>query len=481
MTTDIASVRESVTIVLRWRGSFGDEVRPDDRRDGNAHNPPVVYSSDRLNPSRPVNQGTGMKPLVFVALLALAFAAPDAPETVAWRNGSWFDGTGFRQVEVYSEGGRLTLRTPPSITRSVDLGGRFITGAFGEAHNHNIPSGDVAQTIRTYLDQGIFYVMIQTNVPGAPAALRDRINRPDSVDVIFANGSFTAPGGHPTALVRRNIANGGMTTEDLDGGFLHPVPTTDDIDRVWWTRIKKQRPDFIKLTLVYSEDRVAKVPVPAASDRYGLDPGLARHLVKKAHDDGLRASAHVESAYDFDVAIAAGADLVAHIPGFWPDGERIKARGAGIYRISEEAARRAGRQGTIVMTTVGEVLRMNLQADARAQVVDVLRWNFDLLKRHGVRLAIGSDQFRSTSVPEAVSIAREGLMTNAEVVHALSVVTPAAIFPGRAPFGFAEGAPANFIALEANPLEDINALSRVVIRVKDGRELRVVSEPTAIR
>jgi len=415
-----------------------------------------------------------MKPTGMFVLFAFALAAAAAqePESVAWRNGAWFDGTGFRRVDVYSIGDRLTLENPSKVDRTVDLTGRFLMGAFGEAHNHNIPSGDTKRTIRTYLEQGIFYVMIQTNVPEAPAKLKGLINRPDSVDVLFANGSFTAPGGHPAALVRRNIANGGMTNEDLDGGFLQPLRSREDIDRVWSTRIKKQRPDFIKLTLVYSEDRVAGLPRPD-SDRHGLDPSLTSYLVGKAHGDRLRVSAHVESAYDFDVAVAARADLIAHLPGFWPDADRIKAKGPGIYRISEDAARRAARQGTVVITTVGEVLRKNATADAQGQVVDVLRWNFDVLKRHGVRIAIGSDQFRSTSVPEALAIAQAGLMTSAEVLQSLSVTTPTAIFPRRAPFGLAEGAPASFIAFERDPLEDLESITRVSLRVKGGRELQL--------
>lgn len=412
-----------------------------------------------------------MKPALLVALVLALSAAPDPPQTVEWRNGAWFDGTTFQNVSVYSREGRLALKKPARVDRSVDLGGRFITGGFAEAHNHNIPSPDTAKTIQTYLDQGIFYVMIQTNVPGAPAKYGALINRPDSVDVAFANGSFTAPGGHPTALVKRNIANGGMTAEDLDGGFLQPVSTPDDIDRVWWTRIKKQHPDFIKVTLVYSEDRVAGVPRPAASDRHGLDPSLARDLVTKAHGDGLRVSAHVESAYDFDVAVTAGADLIAHMPGFWPDGARIKARGVDIYRISEDSARRAGEQRAIVITTLGELLRMGLDANARAQILDVIRANVAILKKHRVRIAIGSDQFRSTSIPEALALAGNGLMTSADVLNALSVVTPAAIFPGRAPFGLAEGAPASFVGFDEDPLRNIDAITRVRLRVKDGREL----------
>jgi hypothetical protein len=375
-------------------------------------------------------------------------------------------------VDVFSIGDRLSLKRRPKVDRTVDVTGKFLMGAFGEAHNHNIPGVDAEQTTRMYLDPGIFYVMIQTNVPAAPAKLKGVINRPESVDVLFANGSFTAPGGHPSALVRRNIANGGMTNDDLDGGFIQPVRSRADIDRVWSTRIAQQRPDFIKLTLVYSEDRVAGLPRPN-SDRHGLDPSLTSYLVGKAHGDRLRVSAHVESAYDFDVAVAARVDLIAHLPGFWPDADRIKAKGPGIYRISEDAARRAARQGTVVITTVGDVLRTNATPDARGQVVDVLRWNFDVLKRHGVKIAIGSDQFRSTSVPEALTIAQAGLMTSAEVLQSLSVTTPAAIFPQRAPFGLAEGAPASFIAFDRNPLEDLESITRVSLRVKGGRELNL--------
>jgi imidazolonepropionase-like amidohydrolase len=105
---------------------------------------------------------------------------------------------------------------------------------------------------------------------------------------------------------------------------------------------------------------------------------------------------------------------------------------------------------------------------------DVLRWNFDVLKRHGVPIAIGSDQTRSSSVPEALMIAQNGLMTSAEVLQSLSVTTPAAIFPQRVPFGLAEGAPASFIAFDRNPLEDLESITRISLRVKGGRELRIV-------
>jgi imidazolonepropionase-like amidohydrolase len=139
-----------------------------------------------------------------------------------------------------------------------------------------------------------------------------------------------------------------------------------------------------------------------------VDPSLTSYLVGKAHGDRLRVSAHVESAYDFEVAVAAQADLIAHLPGFWPDADRIKAKGPRIYRISEDAVRRAARQGTVVITTVGDVLRTNATPDARGQIVDVLRWNFDLLKRHGVKIAIGSDQYDRHRSPKHWRSHRQG-------------------------------------------------------------------------
>ena len=56
------------------------------------------------------------------ATLALAAAAAQGPRTVAWRNGAWFDGAGFRRLDVYSVGSRLSLKPPSKI--SPELGTR---------------------------------------------------------------------------------------------------------------------------------------------------------------------------------------------------------------------------------------------------------------------------------------------------------------------------------------------------------------------
>jgi imidazolonepropionase-like amidohydrolase len=274
--------------------------------------------------------------------------------------------------------------------------------------------------------------------------------------------------------VKRNIAGGGMQEIDLHDGFILAAASPADVERLWRDSVRRQHPDFIKLILVYSEDRVAGVPRPTDTDRHGLDPALVPDIVNKAHADGLRVSAHVESAFDFDVAVKAGADVIAHFPGFWPAEERIKAKGWGIYEISDEIAAEAGRRHVTVVTTIGESLRLMETpqgAALRDPLLKVYRQNFERLRRHGVRLAIGSDQFRSTSVPEALDIHKAGLLSSAELLRALSVDAAATIFPARAPFGLAEGAPADFLVFAADPLADFTAIRRISRRVKAGETL----------
>jgi len=99
------------------------------------------------------------------------------------------------------------------------------------------------------------------------------------------------------------------------------------------------------------------------------------------------------------------------------------------------------------------------------------RRNFAILAKYGVRIAIGSDQFRSTSIPEALAIHKAGLMTPASLLRALSSDTADTILPERSPFNLAEGSPADFLVFDADPIADFTAIQRIRLRVKDGQEL----------
>ena len=307
-------------------------------------------------------------------------------------------------------GSRLTLKRPATIGRTVDLSGRHLVPAFGEAHNHNIP--------------GTRRAGHHPPLPRTGHLLRDDPGQ-------FAGGARRDP--------RRCVNHAALRPRGVCEWHLHragrtshcarraehrarryerrPIATaassipchrpTTSIAR-WWTAVAPQHPDFIKLVLAYR-----RTASPASHVRHrigtGSIPRSCRIWCKLAHRHHLRVSAHVESAYDFEVAVKAGVDVIAHLPGFWPDPGAIAAKGTGIYTISE--ARRASRRSVTSPSLRRLASRCTVSplrppaTDAgppracrpQAAVARDLPPQSRRAGRNGVRIAIGSDQFRSTS------------------------------------------------------------------------------------
>ena len=420
------------------------------------------------------------------ALVGLALG-PEAggrqPSSKAYEfiNGRWFDGRQFRDGRFYSHGGVLTTKRPARVERVFDLAGKYVVPPFGEAHNHNLDwSSDeqFARVKRMYLEGGVFYVKNPTNLPRAAAPLVGKVNIPTSVDVIFAHGGLTASGGHPLGLVRRNIERGGMTEADADGGFCWIIDTVADLDRKW-PRIMAGKPDFIKTTLVYSEEFEKRRRDEKYFSWRGLDPALLPEIVRRAHRDGLRVSTHVESATDFHHALVAGADEINHTPGFRPEGNDFaNYRELARYEIAESDARLAARRRVVVVTTMGTSINLSFDEkvtspELRAAVREMLARNLRLLHRHGVPIAIGSDSFRQTSVPEALSLHRLRVFDNLTLLKMWCETTAAAIFPKRKIGHLKPGYEASFLVLGGDPLQDFTNVQKIETRIKQGEPLSV--------
>lgn len=400
---------------------------------------------------------------------------------LALTGGHWFDGQTFRdhttaKHTVYSASGYFTSKKPTRIDAVIDLKNWFVVPPFGEAHNHNADFSDEEQWARIkgmYLRDGIFYVKNPTNLPRAAAPLAGRINIPTSIDVVFSHGGLTATDGHPLGLVKRNIERGGMLPEDADGGFCWIIDTVDDLDRKW-PRILAGKPDFIKTTLVYSEEFEKRRDDKKYFTWKGLNPALLPEIVRRAHRAGLRVSTHVESATDFHYAVVAGADEINHLPGFRPENNDIVHGYDNLlrYRISEADARLAGQRKIIVVTTSGTTIDFSFKEGAdpkKAEAVrEMLTHNLQILKRHGVRIAIGSDSFRQTSQPEALNLKRLGAFDNLTLLKMWVESTAWTIFPRRKLGHLKDGYEASLLALSGNPLEDFANIQRIELRVKQG-------------
>jgi hypothetical protein len=410
---------------------------------------------------------------LLLALLAAGLAYAQQP-TVAWENGHWFTGRNFERRTMYTAAG-LFIPRPAHIDSVIDLAGGYIVPPFGEAHNHNIEWSERADSvIGGYLRAGVFYVENPDSLPASRQRLGDRINRPGTLDVTFANGGLTGPGGHPAEIADRNIARGLWAPSDGEGAFYFSVANRPGVESAFRTLIAS-RPDFVKAYLLYSEYYSAGLRDPATAGWRGLDPNLMPLVVLKAHKAGLRVAVHVETAADFHVAAAAGVDQIAHIPGFrgdpqseLPDPQR--------YRISPADVRLAAQKGIVVVTTLAGLPQY---ADEKGnatlrRTADALNTaNLALLRQSGVSIAIGSDEYSDTSVREAVYLNELRVFDSAELLRIWTQTTPRAIFPGRRIGTLAPGYEASFLSLSGDPLADFSNIKRIRLRVKQGREIPI--------
>ena len=413
------------------------------------------------------------RPTIILATLLLAGfipgQSPDAVKggTYEFTNGRWFDGRGFTPGRFYSSGGILSSRRPARVDTVIDLKGRYVVPPFGEAHNHNVEhSPRIDDVIRRYLRDGVFYVKNPNSLPRTTRPLTGKVNIPGSIDVAFAMGGLTASGGHPIGVVERNIGRGTHTRADGEGAFYFTIDDLAGLDRKW-EAIRAGKPDFIKTYLLYSEEYAKRKDDPAYFAQRGLDPALLPEIVRRAHRAGLRVSTHIESAADFRHAVAAGVDEINHMPGFRGDPRLEDSR----YEITEEDARLATERGIVVVTTLGAI--RELRGPLRQRGDALYSRNLRLLQRHQVRIAIGSDDYEQTSLPEALYLHGLKVFDNLTLLKMWCETTAEAIFPGRRVGRLQDGYEASFLVLGGDPIQDFAHVQRIELRVKQGEVLPI--------
>jgi len=387
-------------------------------------------------------------------------------------NGQWFDGQTFQPKTFYSVDGVLTKKKPSKIDETIDLSGEFVVPPFAEAHNHNLGSAMffnrefIRRMIQRYLAAGVFYVKIPGNpLENAAILRREFVNRPDSVDVSFANRVLTSRDGHPIGMTLHAFKEAGLavpTVAELEGKAFFIIESEADL-LAKWEPIIASKPDFIKTILCHSQSFAKRRKTPSLFGYNGLDPQLLRRIVKQADTAGLRVSTHVYSAADFAAAVRAGVDEINHLPGI----KLEQGTNEADYLIKPEDARRAAKQGIVVVTTVN-IATLFAKAEALAKVQSVQRKNLRLLKQNGVRLAVGSDNYTTTSVEEALYLKSLNVFDNSELLRMWCMTAAQTIFPHRKIGHLREGYEASFIALRGNPLENFERVRDIHLRFKQG-------------
>jgi hypothetical protein len=412
--------------------------------------------------------------IILLNFIQCAIAQPQISKSYWFKNGKWFDGKMFVAKDIFVKNGFFQSTKPVVVDSIIDLQNKYVIPPFSEAHTHNLEGigSSPQQLIDSYLQDGVFYVKNPNNVYYFTKNLFGKINIPTSLDASFANGGLTANEGHPMTMFEDKIRPHveAMTGKTERGWFHGKAYYTIDSEKDLkdkWPMILTDKPDFIKTYLANSEDYDKQSPPSKYKLRTGLNPTLLPTIIAKAHKAGLKVAVHVETAFDFRTAIKAGVDEVAHMPGFYLFDSAVSKR----YILTDADAKLAKAKNVFVVTTL---MTKTLVEDKSLLpiVVENQKKNLILLKKYGVKLAIGSDH--SNSPLEEIKAIRElNVFTNLELLKLWCENSAQYIFPARKIGHLKPGYEASFLVLDDNPLVDWNNTKNITIRFKQGVFIKV--------
>jgi hypothetical protein len=395
---------------------------------------------------------------------AAAQRGPSA--AIEYANGRWWNGDAFVRGDRFVKGGVFVSSHAGRPAKIEDLHGAYVVPPYADAHNH-MP-GTAMDVSNRAMAAGIFYLMNPNNLASEAPAVREGLKGPGKVDAVFAMGAVTAPGGHPERIWQDFIGPRvfpNIKPADFLGDAYHYVTGPAEIGPVL-DRLQAQGAEFVKIMVLYSEEFARRRDDPAYRGLKGLDPSLVPALVQAAHRRGLRVAAHIETAQDFRVIVAAGVDESAHMPGYAADPDKLAP-----FTITEADARAAARARIVLVATASLAKGYNQDSAKLARVQAMQRANLSKLKRAGVPLLIGTDENPDDAPREAAYLVDLGIFTRAEALDALTRTTPQWIFPGRRIGRLKSGYEASFLVLGGDPTADFREITDIRRRIKQGADV----------
>lgn len=394
-----------------------------------------------------------------------------APLALELRDAQWFDGEGFRRGTLYVVDGKFTAEKPKRVNRRMELRAQFLIPPLAEAHNYNLQNGwGVDRYAQRYLQDGVFYAAMLCADPSGVDPIRSRLAGPEAPDVLFVTACITSSDGQPLGALMAAAASSAPgaaapKVQDFADKTVLVMDTPEQVEQKW-AQIAPRHTDWIKVVLSH-HDRPELRSRSDLQGRLGMTPETVAAVVRHAHRDNLRVVAHVDTAADFEAAVLAGVDLIAHLPGYYnPHGEALER-----FALKSGAAAEAARRKVAVITATATTAMFKTTVEQQAQLRQVQARNLEVLKAAGVTLLLGSDMFNDTAQAELRSLAQLNVLTPAELLKMATITTPRTLFAQRKLGCFEPGCEASFLLLASNPLERLEAVEKPLLRVKQGRLL----------
>ena len=437
-------------------------------------------------------RGTGW--LVACALMLSACANPAAPPPPAASSPVLFEGArlipgdGSAPIEdsafsvvagkIVAVGRRGELAVPHA-TR-VDLTGKTVMPALVSAHMHiGFLSGNdfgpqhytrdsIVDQLQRYAYYGLGAVFSVGTDVGPLSFEIERAQPADAARLLTAGRGMAAPDGGPGIP---SIANTSF-----------PITTAEE----GRTRVRELKALGAHAVKIWVDDRGGRVKK--------LTPDLYRPIIEEAHAQGLKALAHVYYLKDAHELVDAGIDGFMHLvrDQVMDDALIAKMKAQRVYTAANiGGSRRAGLAALpasslallsetvpadVVSALVTSLRAKNPNAVAAAKATyDTMATSLAKLNAAGVTIVLGGD----TGIPGAWHGWAEHYELDAMVAAGMSpaqVIAAATSIPARLlelndMGSLAAGTSADFLVLDANPLDDITNMRRISSVYLRGRAL----------
>jgi len=381
----------------------------------------------------------------------------------AIRCGTLFDGTGAapaRDATLLVEDGRITAAGPTATTRvpagaePLDLGDRFVMPGFVDAHSHIsiVPgAGDQIGQLR------------QAPVPQAlraTANLRRDLAAGTTTMRVMAEESFldvqvrdaidagVIPG--PRLL----CATRGITASNGHGRAHTAFDGVDEIRRGVRENFQHGA-DHVKL---FATGGVSSSNTTLQSSVYSREE--IRSAVEEALRVGKYAAAHAHGGLGLRLSVEEGVSTIEH---------GVLATDDDIALMKERGVRLVCTFSIFMHPTGIE------QGDGRTPaIMEKVQWarrvvaeNFPRHLASGIRIAVGTDSMHGLMAFEMATLVRLGVSTHDALIAGSRGGAEACRVDGDLGT-LTPGKRADLIAIEGNPLADIEALRRVRLVMKDG-------------
>lgn len=443
-------------------------------------------------------------PRVTIALLALLATAaavssqaqrPSDDAAVLYEGARLIAGDGTPPMENAAflvEGGTITRVgkkgevTRPGAAR-VDLSGKTVMPALINAHGHpgfqkGLTYARENYTRETYIDDlnraayyGVGAVVAQGIDPGdLPFQIRaeQQAGTLGGARLFTAGRGIGAPNAGPGAEAYRGIAYEVTTPEQGRASVREMVAKKADVIKIW------------------VDDRNGRAP--------RMPPAVFRAIIDEAHKHGVRVNAHVFYLTDARDLVEAGVDGFAHLVRDRDMDDALVAAivGRSVYvmpnlggaeRTTHAQAPpwlEAWLSGPLRLRDTVSADVIQRMKDARREPADaeasraryaILQRSLAKLNAAGARIVLGSDtglpdHFFGFAEQRELQLMVEAGMTPAQVIVA-ATSRPAEYLRLKNLGTLAPGKSADFLVLDANPLDDIANTRRIAKVLLRGREL----------